>query len=72
MDVSFTRDPCVFESLRLSGEELQTTDIVKILGVKISKDLKWDVHVSDIIKCATVIHVENIKAFWFASWRLES
>ena len=53
MDVSFTRDPCVLEPLRLSGEELQTTDIVKILGVKISKDLKWDVHISDIIKRAS-------------------
>ena len=28
MDVSFTRDPCVLEPLRLSGEELQSTDIV--------------------------------------------
>ena len=52
-DVSFTRDPCVLEPLRLSGEELQTTDIVKILGVKISKDHKWDVHISDIIKRAS-------------------
>ena len=34
MDVSFTRDPCVLEPLRLSGEELQSTDIVKILGIK--------------------------------------
>ena len=53
MDVSFTRDPCVLEPLRLSGEELQSTDIVKILGIKISKDLKWDVHISDIIKRAS-------------------
>ena len=30
INVSFTRDPCVLEPLRLSGEELQTTDIVKI------------------------------------------
>ena len=34
MNVSFTRDPCVLEQMRLSGEELQTTDIVKILGGK--------------------------------------
>ena len=29
----------MLEPLRLSGEELQSTDIVKILDIKISKDL---------------------------------
>jgi hypothetical protein len=26
--------------------------VVKILGIQISKDLKWDVHIGDIIKSA--------------------
>ena len=53
MDVKFTKDQVVLNPLRLSGEDLQSTDCVKILGVKITKDLKWDVHVCDIIKRAS-------------------
>ena len=54
MDVSFTRDPCMLKPMRLSDEELQSANhrYCKILGVKISKDLKRDVHISDFIKRA--------------------
>lgn len=53
MDVSFSRNPYVSGPLRLSGEDLQSTDVIKILGVKITKNLKWDVHISDIVKRAS-------------------
>ena len=53
MEVSFIRDSCVLEPLRLSGKELQKTDIVNILSVKISKDLQRDVYVSGTIKRAS-------------------
>ena len=53
MDVSFSRTPLELKPLKLCGEELQSTDVVKILGIKISRDLKWDVHISDIIKKAS-------------------
>ena len=53
MDVSFSRNPCVSEPLRLSGEDLQSTDIITVFWVQISKDLKWDVHISDIVTRAS-------------------
>ena len=36
MDVSFSRNPCVSKPLRLSGEDLQSTDVIQIVGVQIS------------------------------------
>ena len=53
MDVTFARNPCRLDPLRLLGEELQSTDVVKILGIKISKDLKWDNHIFDITRKAS-------------------
>ena len=53
MDINFCHTQSDHQPLRLSGRELQSTDCVKILGVKITKDLKWDVHTTDIIKRAT-------------------
>ena len=38
--------------LNLSGEVLQTTDCLKILGVKITKDLKWDSHINQCVSKA--------------------
>ena len=54
MYVTFTKDQIDFTPLRLSREDLQPTECVKILGVKITKNRKWDVHVSDIIKRARI------------------
>ena len=31
----------------------RSTDIVKILGIKMTKDLKWGVHIGDVIKRAS-------------------
>ena len=53
MDVTFVRDPPVLSPLSLCDQDLMSTDIVKILGVKITKDLKWDVHIGDVIKRAS-------------------
>ena len=53
MDVTFVCDPPVLTPLRLCDQDLQSTDVVKILGVKIAKNLKWDIHITDIIKRAS-------------------
>ena len=53
MDVTFVRDLPVLSPLCLCDQELKSTDVVKILGVKITKELKWDVHIGDVIKRAS-------------------
>ena len=45
--------PCVLPPLRLCGQDLQSTEVVKILGIKITSDLKWDVHIADVTKRAS-------------------
>ena len=49
MDVSFMKDPQVLPPLRLCNQNLQTADVVKILGIKIAKDLTWDTHIGDVL-----------------------
>ena len=49
MDVSFMKDPQVLPPLRLCNQNLQSADVVKILGIKIAKDLTWDTHIGDVL-----------------------
>lgn len=49
MDVSFMRSPQILPPLRLCNQNLQSADVVKILGIKIAKDLKWDIHIGDVL-----------------------
>ena len=53
MDVTFVKNPPILLCLKLCNQDLKSTAVVEILGLKISKDLKWDTHVSDIIKRAS-------------------
>ncbi len=46
-------DTDTHEPLNLSGEVLKSVNCLKILGVKITDDLKWDVHITDVIKRAS-------------------
>ena len=53
MDVTFAMDPPILTPLRLYDQDLHCTDTVKILGIKIAKDLKWNIHIGDITKRAS-------------------
>ncbi len=53
MDSTFVKEPPMLPPLRLCGQDLQSTEVVKILGIKITNDLKWDVHISDVTKRAS-------------------
>ena len=43
------KDPQVLPPLQLCNQILQNADVVKILGIKIAKDLTWDTHIGDIL-----------------------
>ena len=48
-DVSFMKDPQVLPPLRLCNQNLQSADVVKILGIKIAIDLTWDTYIGDVL-----------------------
>jgi hypothetical protein len=53
MEINFSKNPTTAPPLKLCGQDLQCTNVVNILGVKISNNLKWDIHVGDMIKRAS-------------------
>ena len=53
MDISFMKDPQVLPPLQLCNQNLQSADVVKILGIKIAKDLKWDIHIGEVLRRAS-------------------
>ena len=53
MDITFARSPSECTALQLAGHELTSVDVLKILGIKITKDLKWDTHITDITRKAS-------------------
>ena len=52
MYVSFIKNTHLMNPLILCNEPLQETDSVKILGLHIGSDLKWDLQVNEILKRA--------------------
>ena len=52
MVIDFKRKKHVFCPLLVDGCELETVDSVKILGVTISSNLKWNKHVNESFKKA--------------------
>ncbi len=52
MNVSFVKDKPNTDPLMLCNETLQVADSVKILGLHISSDLKWNLQVQEILKRA--------------------
>ena len=53
MDITSGKELPVLPPLRLCGQDLQSTEAVKILKIKITNDLRWDVHISDVTKRAS-------------------
>ena len=52
MNVCFSTSPVTPDPLVLCNQILAEVDVVKVLGVHISSDLKWNVHINNVIKRA--------------------
>ena len=53
MNVCFMKNPPEFFPLKMCLKDLKQVDNVKILGVTISSDLKWDLHMSQVLRKAS-------------------
>ena len=53
MNVCFMKNPPEIVPLKMCLKDLKQVDNVKILGVTISSDLKWDLHMSQVLRKAS-------------------
>jgi hypothetical protein len=65
MNVCFMRNPPQLPPLQICSKNLQVVDYVKILGVLLTADLKWDKHVAHIHRKASgkLFMVKLLKKF---------
>ena len=52
MRITFSKNPPVLDPLIVNGKEIETVDNAKLLGVTMSSDLTWNVHIEEVIKKA--------------------
>ena len=48
--ISFARNEPEFDPIWVNRQTLETVTSVKLLGLNISSDLKWNVHVSELVR----------------------
>ena len=53
MPISFTKSQQEFEPILINGDALEVVDSVKLLGLNISSDLTWNIHINEILKKAS-------------------
>ena len=53
MRISFTKSQQKFEPILVNGDALEVVDSVKLLGLNISSDLTWNIHINEILKKAS-------------------
>ena len=53
MRISFTKSQQEFEPILINGDALEVVDSVKLLGLNISSDLTWNIHINEILKKAS-------------------
>ena len=51
--ISFTNNNSTFHPILLNGKPLEEVTSAKLLGLNISSDLKWNVHVLELVKKAS-------------------
>ena len=51
--ISFTNNISTFHPILLNGKPLEEVTSAKLLGLNISSDLKWNVHVLELVKKAS-------------------
>ena len=59
--ISFTRDDVSYEDVSIDQTTLNTVQSVKILGVTIQNNLKWNLHIKDTIKKAFLKQLKRAK-----------
>ena len=53
MAISFTKSQQEFEPILINDDALEVVDSVKLLGLNISSDLTWNIHINEILKKAS-------------------
>ena len=53
MPISFTKSQQEFEPILINGDALEVVDSIKLLGLNISSDLTWNIHINEILKKAS-------------------
>ena len=53
MPISFTKSQQEFEPILIDGDALEVVVSVKLLGLNISSDLTWNIHINEILKKAS-------------------
>ena len=53
MRISFTKSQQEFEPILINGDALEVVDSLKLLGLSISNDLTWNIHINEILKKAS-------------------
>ena len=48
--INFSNYPVQFEPITINGKEIEVVPSARVLGLKISSDLKWNPHIEDICK----------------------
>ena len=51
--ISFKKDPGTYENATIDGNTIDVVKSVKILGVTLQSNLKWDEHINNIVKKAS-------------------
>lgn len=53
MRISFTKFKQEFEPILINGDTLEVVENVKLLGLNISSNLTWNIHINEIVKKAS-------------------
>jgi hypothetical protein len=57
MRISFTRSIPEYDDLLLDSNIIETVNSLKLLGVTLSKDLRWNIHIDSLIKKTSVFYL---------------
>ena len=53
MRISFSKFQQEFEPILINGDALEVVENVMLLGVNISSNLTWNIHINEIVKKAS-------------------
>jgi len=53
MQISFSKFQREFEPILINGDALEVVENVKLLGLNISSNLTWNIHINEIVKKAS-------------------
>ena len=60
MRISFTKSQQDFEPSLIYGDALEVVDSLKLLGLNISSDLTWNIHINEIARIGTCTEESNV------------